>query len=40
MISVSTMRILGMHDLEITLDVPLWVKNPIWPPLVQGQTIN
>ena len=44
MISVSTIRFLGMSDLvvwsEITLDVALWVKNPIWPPFVQGQTIN
>ena len=44
MISVSTIRFSGMHDLvvwsEITLDVALWVKNPRWPPFVQGQTIN
>ena len=41
---MSTIRFLGMHDLvvwsEITLDVALWVKNPRWPPFVQGQTIN
>ena len=44
MISVSTIRFLGMPDLvvwsEITLDVALWVKNPRWPPFVQSQTIN
>ena len=44
MFSVSTIRFLGMPDLvvwsEITLDVALWVKNPRWPPFVQGQTIN
>ena len=44
MISVSTIRFLGMPDLvvwsEITLDVALWVKNSRWPPFVQGQTIN
>ena len=44
MISVSTIRFLGMPDLvvwsEITLDVAFLVKNPGWPPFVQGQTIN
>ena len=44
MIFVSTIRFLGMPDLvvwsEITLDVALLVKNPRWPPFVQGQTIN
>ena len=43
MISVSTIRFLGMPDLvvwsEIT-DVALWEKNPRWPPFVQGQTIH
>ena len=45
MISVFIfIRFLGMPDLvvwlEIFLDVALWVKNPRWPPFVQGQTIN
>ena len=25
---------------ENILDIALWVKNPRWPPLVQGQAIN
>ena len=25
---------------KIILDIALWVKNPRWPPFVQGQAIN
>ena len=44
MFFVSIMGILGMPDIvvlsENILDNALWVKNPRWPPFVQGQAIN
>ena len=44
MFFVSIMGFSGMPDIvvlsENNLDIALWVKNPIWPPFVQGQAIN
>ena len=44
MFSVSIMGFSGMPDIvvlsENILYIALWVKNPRWPPFVQGQIIN
>ena len=41
---MSIIRFYGMSDTvvlsENILDIALWVKNPRWPPFVQGQAIN
>ena len=44
MFLVSIMGFSGMPYIvglsEDILDIALWVKNPKWPPFVQGQAIN
>ena len=41
---VSSMGFSGMRYIAVLsediLDIALWVKNPRWPPFVQGQAIN
>ena len=40
---MSIIRFYGMSDTVVSeniLDIALWVKNPRWPPFVQGQAIN
>ena len=41
---MSILRFYGMSHtvvlLENILDIALWLKNPRWPPFVQGQAIN
>ena len=41
---MSIIRFQGMSDTvvlsENILDIALWVKNPRWPPFVQGQAVN
>ena len=41
---MSIIRFYGMSDTVVVseniLDIALWVKNPTWPPFVQGQAIN